>query len=562
MKAKKIIIAIVAILVVLGGTFAGLWFFTDVFNFLKPANDVFSNQIQKALNLEGAKFSNYSDFLKEYKEMSNKPVSSKINMSANLNISELDSDIQDTINKSELRMEAYSDTSNKKSQSKIGLFTNNSEVLTLDLVQNDSTIGIGCKDLYDKYVAVKMEDLIKYIGEQSDLSSSELDTLLNSSLSSIDPYELLYISDDDLKHFDDTYKDCLEKLISKDCYSTEKNVEVEVDDKDVKTTAYYLTLTGKDAYDFLDKLTGLIKDDDVLCKIIAEKVNLILGASSQDKISDEKVKDVIEQLTSSMLEELESMKDATDSAIQIAVYSDNSNPVRIELNILDDVEQSDDKETVFTIEYAKNKTLYKIFNGKTELISLVNEYTKNSDEEKAGKFEAKYSGSSVGTLEYELIDKKDESKIDLSLDIPLADISADIEISTKGDYKKEDVQLEGSISFKYKRESAEIKFDGSMNYGDVSIPELTSGNSVNVFDLSEEDAQKLVSEILTNANSVLPSRLKLIGIDVDKDFLLPSSATPTTDVNEDDDMNINEDENATNTEENATILDETIPNIN
>lgn len=562
MKAKKIIIAIVAILVVLGGTFAGLWFFTDVFNFLKPANDVFSNQIQKALNLEGAKFSNYSDFLKEYKEMSNKPVSSKINMSANLNISELDSDIQDTINKSELRMEAYSDTSNKKSQSKIGLFTNNSEVLTLDFVQNDSTIGIGCKDLYDKYVAVKMEDLIKYIGEQSDLSSSELDTLLNSSLSSIDPYELLYISDDDLKHFDDTYKDCLEKLISKDCYSTEKNVEVEVDDKDVKTTAYYLTLTGKDAYDFLDKLTGLIKDDDVLCKIIAEKVNLILEASSQEKISDEKVKDVIEQLTSSMLEELESMKDATDSAIQIAVYSDNSNPVRIELNILDDVEQSDDKETVFTIEYAKNKTLYKIFNGKTELISLVNEYTKNSDEEKAGKFEAKYSGSSVGTLEYELIDKKDESKIDLSLDIPLADISADIEISTKGDYKKEDVQLEGSISFKYKRESAEIKFDGSMNYGDVSIPELTSGNSVNVFDLSEEDAQKLVSEILTNANSVLPSRLKLIGIDVDKDFLLPSSATPTTDVNEDDDMNINEDENATNTEENATILDETIPNIN
>ena len=562
MKAKKIIIAIVAILVVLGGTFAGLWFFTDVFNFLKPANDVFSNQIQKALNLEGAKFSNYSDFLEEYKEMSNKPVSSKINMSANLNISELDSDIQDTINKSELRMETYSDTSNKKSQSKIGLFTNNSEVLTLDFVQNDSTIGIGCKDLYDKYVAVKMEDLIKYIGEQSDLPSSELDNLLNSSLSSIDPYELLYISDDDLKHFDDTYKDCLEKLISKDCYSTEKNVEVEVDDKDVKTTAYYLTLTGKDAYDFLNKLTDLIKDDDVLCKIIAEKVNLILEASSQDKISDEDVKDVIEQLTSSMLEELESMKDATDSAIQIAVYSDNSNPVRIELNILDDVEQSDDKETVFTIEYAKNKTLYKIFNGKTELISLVNEYTKNSDEEKAGKFEAKYSGSSVGTLEYELIDKNDESKIDLSLDIPLADISADIEISTKGDYKKEDVQLEGSISFKYKRESAEIKFDGSMNYGDVSIPELTSSNSVNVFDLSEEDAEKLVSEILTNANSVLPSRLKLIGIDVDKDFLLPSSATPTTDANEDDDMNINEDENTTNTEENATILDEAITNIN
>ena len=68
MKAK-IIIAIVAILAILGGTFAGLWFFTDVFNFLKPENEVFSNQVEKALNIEEAKFVDYSDFLKEYKEM-------------------------------------------------------------------------------------------------------------------------------------------------------------------------------------------------------------------------------------------------------------------------------------------------------------------------------------------------------------------------------------------------------------------------------------------------------------------------------------------------------------
>ena len=95
MKAKKIIIpivAIIAILAVLGGVFAGLWFFTDLLNFLKPANDVFSNQLEKALNVEGAKFTDYSDFLKDYKEVANKPFKSNINMSANLNIKELDSD--------------------------------------------------------------------------------------------------------------------------------------------------------------------------------------------------------------------------------------------------------------------------------------------------------------------------------------------------------------------------------------------------------------------------------------------------------------------------------------
>ena len=128
MKSTKIVIAIVAILTVLGGTFAGLWFFTDIFNFLKPENEVFSNQIEKALNIEEAKFVDYSDFLNEYKDMSSKPVSSKMNITADLNISDLDSDVQDIINKSKITVESNSDLSNKKAQAKIGLFTDNKEV--------------------------------------------------------------------------------------------------------------------------------------------------------------------------------------------------------------------------------------------------------------------------------------------------------------------------------------------------------------------------------------------------------------------------------------------------
>ena len=49
---------------------------------------------------------------------------------------------------------------------------------------------------------------------------------------------------------------------------------------------------------------------------------------------------------------------------------------------------------------------------------------------------------SVGTLKYEFIDKKDESKLALDLDVPLAEVSGKIEISTKGDYTKEPVSEE------------------------------------------------------------------------------------------------------------------------
>ena len=194
MKSKKIIIAIVAILVVLGGTFAGLWFFTDIFNFLKPESEVFSNQIEKALNIEGAKFADYSEFLNDYKEVTSKPVSSKINLTADLNLSELDSDLQEKINNSKLTLESNADISNNKAQSKIGLYTNNSEVLTLDLVSNNSKIGVGCEDLYDKYLTVSMEDLVDVIAEEADLEVEELESMINNLTNSkLDPYQLLYI---------------------------------------------------------------------------------------------------------------------------------------------------------------------------------------------------------------------------------------------------------------------------------------------------------------------------------------------------------------------------------
>lgn len=525
MKAKLIIIVIIAILVVLGGTFAGLWFFTDVFNFLKPANDVFSNQIEKALNLEGVKFSNYSDFLKEYKEMSDKSYKSKFNMTADLKISKLNSEIQDTINKSKITIESNADIKGKKAQNKIGLYSDNSEILSLDLITNDTKLGIGSKDLYDKYLSISLEDLTKFIEKNSsEFDEEELEMILNSfSNSNINIYDLLYISDEDLKHFDETYRDCFTKLISKDCFTTEKKIEVDVNDDTVKTTAYYLTLTGEDTYNFVSELTNLIKDDSVLTKIITEKANLLLESASEEKLSEDDVKDLVSKTLDELLKELEEIKDKKDTAIQIAVYSNNSKPVRIDLNNIKDANDLDEKETIFSIEYAKSKNIYTIYQNEKAYVTIVDEYTKNSDEEKVGKITAKASGVSVGTLDYEIINKDNENKLDLSLNVPLAQISGKINFSSKGNYKKEPVTIEGLMSFKYKEDSATINFDGSIEYGDVSIPELTSSNSVDFLKLSETEMKDEVVKILTKASEVLPSRLKLIGIDVKPEDILPKT---------------------------------------
>ena len=535
MKAKKIIIPIVIVLIVLallGGIFAFLWFKTDLFNFMKPAGDVWENQIEKALNLDGAKFSDYSDFLKDYKEMSGKSYKSDINMTAKLNISKLDSNIQNTINKSKIKLESSADISGKKTQNKVGLYsTNNSEILTLDLVSNDSKFGVGCKDLYDKYLSVSAEDLVEYLKKNNskEFSSSDLELLEKAlSGSNVDPYELLYVSDEDLKHFDDTYGNILSKLISKDCYSSEKNVEVSVDDSKTKTTGYYLTLTGADAYKFAEDLSKTVKDDSVISRIITDKINLVLENAGQKKISESDVKDYINQILDSLLSELESIKDEKDSAVQIAVYSEKNEPVRIDVNLIEDVEKKDDKETLFSIEYAKSKNIYTLYNNGKEYMTAVDEYTKNSKEERAGTVTIKVSGTSLGTIDYELINKDDESKILVKANVPLASVSATIDVSTKGNYKKEPVEINGTISGKYGKESVEIKFDGKVEYGDVSIPELTSKNSVDVLKLSNKEIETELQKILKKASEILPNRLKSIGVTVKAEDIYKGTKTEVT----------------------------------
>ena len=197
---KKIIIPLVIILILglLGGGFALLWFKTDFLDFMKPAQTVWAKQIDRALGIEGKKFADYSDVLKDYKEIKDKSYKSKFDVTANLDITELDADVEKTINNSKITIESSNDVSNNKTQNKIGLYAKDSEVLTLDLVTNGTTVGVGCDDLYDKYVAVSLDDLIEYYKKNASRDSYSTESMEMASemlkkAGSLDLYELMYI---------------------------------------------------------------------------------------------------------------------------------------------------------------------------------------------------------------------------------------------------------------------------------------------------------------------------------------------------------------------------------
>lgn len=538
---KKIIIPLVIILILglLGGGFALLWFKTGFLDFMKPAQTVWTKQMEKALGIENKKFADYSKVLEDYKEIKDKSCKSKFDVSAKLDIDELDEDVQKTINNSKITIESNNDVSGKKTQNKIGLYSKDSEILTLDLVTNGTTVGLGCDDLYDKYLVASLQDTIDYYKKNASRNSSSIESMeaateILEKAGNLDLYELMYISDSDLKHFDKTYRDAFKTMVPKNCYSKKNGVKVEVDGKDVKTSAYYLTLNGEDAYTFAENLTNTIKDDDVLSGLITDKANLVVestGLSSylkqstgQTKIKQSQVEYLIDEACDQLLEELKYIKDYDNQGITIAVYTKNGKLVKIEFKVFTE----DEETTIATAEYGDKKNIYSLYKDEDKpFVVITDEFTKHKDDEKAGTITVEAYEKTVATADYEFINKKNEKKFDLSVNIPDAEAKFDIMLSSKGDYKKEPVDVDGRIAFKYDDQSAEINFTGNYEFTDVSVPTLDENNSLRIFKVSNSELQSELEKIMKKASEVLPDRLKLIGVDVKAEDIYKEKKTET-----------------------------------
>lgn len=585
---KKAIIAIVIVLVVAIGACAGLYFFTDVFNFLKPANDNFSIQAQKLMGTENKSYSEYESTISKLKA-SDSSYSGNADISMNISLpnSTLDYSTQKLINSSSVKYSGSYDSNTKALYNNIGLYNNSKEVLTVSTLLKDQSVSIGCKDLYDKTLTF---DLSKYeefcknnnieIDEDTKASLDSLSKLQNSDTQNL-IYDLLYISESDYNTLNEKYNNVLTDLIDKDNYSTKKNQKISVDGEDVKTTAYSLTMTGEDAYDFMNKLVDLIKNDDTLKKLIVDKYDIIKKYSTSladaSGESDAELPDLttsqIDEFLNELADALEDSKDDftdLDKCMKFTIYSDKNNePVKFEIAILDD---EDDKEgsVIFTEELAEGKNVYTIdlkeisklsdddddddtYTNRTNSLSssstlssleslasslseiIIEDKYDESDDSRKGTItvSAKASGSKQDMLkiDYENINSKSEFKSSLSVSCPLySSLAFDYTYDITGldtDTQKIDLKISGKLQ----SYSAEIAATGSITYGKSDVPELTADNSVDVFTQSQEDLQKIVTDIVTKASDVLPERLKVYGVDVTKEdilSILPQEAITTT----------------------------------
>lgn len=559
---KKAIIIIVSVLVLLGGTFAGLFFFTDIFDFLKPSNETFQSQAKKIMGMDGKEGLTYEDYSSAVESLKmSKDSSYTANANISMNVSGMDASDEaskkafEALNSSSINYNFSYDAKSKATAGKIGISSNNEDVLSLSGVLKDKSVYLSSSDIYDKSLKFDLTKLESFL-KQNNISYDEkvlkifTDSLNGSTSNSISPdviYDLFYISEKDFNSLKDTYGNILSESIDEDKYTTEKNVKVDVYGKEEKTTAYTLTLTAEDLVDILSNYAKAADEDSTSKDLIIEKYSTIkdvietlsksyedldIDADSLPELTTSNLDSLTNNLTKSMDNLKESAKDVKES-FKVTIYSKKNEPVKAEFILLED---EDDKKgkVVFTIELSENKNTYTLdlaeLSGDEDdgKLVIVDDFEATETSRK-GTVTITAPTEETMSFTYDTIFSDTELKVAFTIVNPEDETNTiNFNIHLK-DLKSETMNYEYNFGVTEGSKKIDIKMNGSITTGKSDIPEI-SKDSVDVFSMNKEQLNQLLSDVITSASDKLPSRLSKLGIEISKEQILSlnSAVQPTT----------------------------------
>lgn len=462
MKKKSTIIALVVIILIIAIILVGgvVYNKTDLFS---TPQQSFYKYLTSNIN-EGGK--SYSDFLKEFKELSEKTYSSKTKVALNLQTDDSsDQKIFDEINKLGLEIETQNIPSDKKMSSNIKLTNNSKKLADLSVVKDNQKYGVKSDLLYDKYITVENKNLHKLF-EKFGLST----TNIPDQIEEIDLYDLLYVSESDIKDIKNKYSDLFINLFSEDKFTKEKDVEVDVNGKSIKTNAYILTLNEKDVFEAMKKILETVKNDDKSLNLIEEKIKkLNLGDALEKKINKDTIREELEDEIEKIEDEIEYASE--DEKTTITVYESKGKLAKAILKTSYDDEviienYLKDEKNVIKLYYKENDSIQ-------ELFMIEYKITKENNKEIAEiKSTFNYEGEKI-TVEYNI---SQSGKIGEGENIITSDISVALD------------------EYKFK-----VSTNSQINYTDkVSVEGLNNKNSANINDMSVEEIQKLIEDITKN----------------------------------------------------------------
>lgn len=311
-----IIIVLIIAIIVVGGAY--LYFATDLF---KGNDQLFFKYLAK--NSETIKQLSLNNEL----EISRTKHSTESEIT--FNIESNDSQIANQsipAGNFNVKYSSLADPENNNKSSETTLKYLKADLFTLKYIRNNDLYALKSDEVVNKYLALdnnNLKEFAKKLGMQDT-------SLIPNKLQVINFEDLFSITEEQQKALLQKYLGIINTQISKDKYSSQKDVTITVNDKNINTIAYSLELTQDEVIKLLNSILDTIKNDDIMLNILVDKIKILDNESS---VTLNDLKDGIQNI----INDLNNIQTINGETLKITVYASDGKLVRTEVAIGNDI---------------------------------------------------------------------------------------------------------------------------------------------------------------------------------------------------------------------------------
>lgn len=430
---KKILLAILLI-VLLGAGIGYTCFATDV---LKTKKQLFFSYLLSDDLTSDLKSEDLSKYLEKEK---NTAFSNKGEITANVKDNGESSDAYDLLSNGKIKLEGKVDNSQKKAEQEITVALAQGINIPIKIRRDGETYGIQSRLLYDKYIAVKNENL-KSLFEKLGMDNS------NEIPNQID-WENIQFTTEELQNIKDKYSRVFYNSVDNDMFEKSKV------DGQTKVT---VNMTADQFVSIIEKMADELKNDEKLL----------------NKLSDGTTVDELKKQIDEFVNALKDVEHTEQDKMSISLYIKSRKLVKCEINTTDE----NGTETIATAEKEDNKLTVKTF----EANEMQNQISIAKDEN---------ADATTYTINVVTQDLGEGSNIQIKMGFKNLSKLDDVEESIEATIEYGEDSNKSAIQINYNNTITFVK--------NIEIESFNTDNAVVLNDISENELNNLLETIYEN----------------------------------------------------------------
>ena len=406
-----------------------------------------SNSTTKSL-LENSKYTSKIDGQIEYIE--NKDTS--------------DENKNSSVNNIKLKINVQKDNQNKYKYYDMAIQNENEKLLGVEYIKTQGKQGIRLNGI-QQFVSTQNE-------ENEILKEFNIKTI-DKLTSSIDIDSIISFSEEEKQTIKNNYMNILKSNISKDKYHKQSKALITVNNKDIQTNAYYVSMTLEEYNNlYVKMLQQLEKDEILLAKIDAIEEQL------KEYNAEENLKDKIIEKINEKIKKIQDNNIGNDE-VKITVYENNGKTVRT------------------SIENGTDKLALDFYNEASMKITQ----TKMEDvvKEKTIKIEKQKKDTQINTMIEYSNSEENQEKYNITLNYEETNqnnnIQKNVELLISNDKNQANLKINDTINI-----VDEFENEITLNEDNVNIDELEDEQKNSISEILNENYKTQLSNVQSVAN--------------------------------------------------------------